>query len=91
MKKLLVTGASGFLGWNICRDAGKEWSIFGTVFSNPVEIAGVNIIKIDLTDYKALKILFNKIRPDAVIHTAAAANPNYCQENSKNDSPRLWA
>jgi dTDP-4-dehydrorhamnose reductase len=81
MKKLLVTGASGFLGWNICRDARKEWSIFGTVFSNPVEIAGVNIIKIDLTDYKAFKILFNKIRPDAVIHTAAAANPNYCQDN----------
>ena len=37
MKKLLVTGASGFLGWNICRTAKKEWEIFGSIFSRPIE------------------------------------------------------
>ncbi|RJQ14174.1 MAG: NAD(P)-dependent oxidoreductase [Nitrospiraceae bacterium] len=81
MKKLLVTGASGFLGWNICNLAGKEWDVCGTVFSHPVEIAGANILKVDLTDYGEMKKVFNEIRPDAVIHTAAAADPNYCQSN----------
>lgn len=81
MKKLLVTGASGFLGWNICMEAKNKWEIFGTVFSNPVEIDGTAVIKTDLTDLRELKRLFNEVRPDAVIHTAAAAFPSYCQDN----------
>jgi len=81
MKKLLVTGASGFLGWNICQMVKKEWEIFGTVFSHPAEISGVNILKIDLTDFKELKKLFRKIRPDGVIHTATKSDPNFCQIN----------
>lgn len=79
MKKLLVTGASGFLGWNICQTAKDEWKTFGIVFSHRVEIAGVNIVKIDLTDYKELRKLFREINPDAVIHTAANSDPNFCQ------------
>ena len=81
MKQLLITGSSGFLGWNICGEAKEEWDIFGTVFSHPVEIDGVNIIQTNLTNFKELKRLFKEIRPDAVIHTAAAAFSNYCQEN----------
>jgi len=37
MKKLLVTGASGFLGWNICQMAKNERDIYGTVFSHPID------------------------------------------------------
>ena len=81
MKKLLITGASGFLSWNICRIAHKEWEIFGTVFSHPLEISGTNIVKVDLTDFRELKKVFNEVRPDAVIHAAAASRLNYCQEN----------
>ncbi len=79
MKKLLVTGASGFLGWNICQTAKNAWKTFGTVFSHRVENAGVNIMRIDLTDYKELRKLFQDIHPDAVIHTAAKSDPNFCQ------------
>lgn len=81
MKRLLVTGASGFLGWNICQTAKREWEIFGTVFSHYVEISGVKIMKVDLTNFKELKKLFHKIRPDGVIHTAAKSDPNFCQVN----------
>lgn len=81
MRKLFVTGASGFLAWNICQAAKREWEIFGTVFSRPVEISGVNILKTDLTDFKELKTLFQEICPDAVIHTAAKSDPNFCQIN----------
>jgi dTDP-4-dehydrorhamnose reductase len=81
MKKLLVTGTSGFLGWNICNSANKDWEIFGTVFSNPVEITGAKIVRIDLTNFEELKKIFREINPDAVIHTAAATDPNYCQKN----------
>ncbi len=81
MKKLLITGANGFLGWNICGLAKDRWRLFGTVYSHQVEIPKVTTIKIDLTDYSELKRLFQDVRPDAVIHTAAASDPNSCQVN----------
>jgi dTDP-4-dehydrorhamnose reductase len=81
MKKLLITGANGFLGWNICRLATGRWHLFGTVYSNQVEIPKVTTTRIDLTDYSELKRLFEEVRPDAVIHTAAASDPNDCQVN----------
>jgi dTDP-4-dehydrorhamnose reductase len=81
MKKLLVTGASGFLGWNICKLVKDRWDTYGTVCSHPVEIGGVHIIKTDLTDSGGLNKLFRSVSPDAVIHTAALSNPNYCQTN----------
>ncbi len=81
MKKLLITGASGFLGWNVCRHAKNNWQVFGTVFSNPVEIPGCKQISIDLTNFRDLKRAFNNIKPDAVIHTAAEAQPDPCEQN----------
>jgi dTDP-4-dehydrorhamnose reductase len=83
MKKLLITGASGFLGWNLCNLAKDHWDIYGTVFSHPVEIDGVQVIKTDLTDLGELRRLFLDVRPNAVIHTAAAADPHYCQTNKE--------
>ena len=81
MKKLLITGAHGFLGWNICRLAQGRWHLFGTVYSNQLEIPNVTTARIDLTDLSELKRLFQEVRPDAVIHTAAVSDPNYCQVN----------
>jgi dTDP-4-dehydrorhamnose reductase len=79
MKKLLVTGASGFLGWNLCQIAQNNWQVYGTYFSHAVKIPGASLYKSDLRDFKALEKLFTTIKPDAVIHTAAASKPNYCQ------------
>ncbi|HEY9834152.1 MAG TPA: NAD(P)-dependent oxidoreductase [Stenomitos sp.] len=81
MKKLLVTGASGFLGWNLCQIAKQEWDIYGTSFSHAVEIPGITLLKVDLRDFEELKRIFQEIQPDAVIHTAAQSSPNVCQSN----------
>jgi dTDP-4-dehydrorhamnose reductase len=81
MKKLLVTGVSGFLGWNLAPLARQNWQVYGTYFSHSLEIAGINLCKIDLTDFLAIKKLFLEIKPDAVIHLAAQSQPNFCQKN----------
>lgn len=81
MKKLLVTGASGFLGWNLCQQAQANWEVYGTYFTHEVTIPGATLYKTDLKDFAALAQLFKKIQPDAIIHTAAASKPNFCQTN----------
>ena len=81
MKKLLVTGASGFLGWNLCQVAKQEWEVYGTYFSHTIEIPGVTLLKIDLTDFQEIKRIFSEIQPAAIIHTAAQSSPNFCQTN----------
>lgn len=78
-QKLLVTGASGFLGWNLCHYAQTDWEVYGTYFSHQVTIPGARLCKIDLRDFAALDRLFVGIKPNAVIHTAAASKPNFCQ------------
>ena len=81
MKKLLVTGASGFLGWNLCQQAQANWEVSGTYFSHEITIPGATLYKVDLTNFVELKQLFDRLSPDAVIHTAAASKPNFCQTN----------
>ncbi|MBD1997642.1 NAD(P)-dependent oxidoreductase [Leptolyngbya sp. FACHB-541] len=79
MKKLLITGASGFLGWHLCQLAQTNWQVYGTYHRRSVEIPGVTLLPVDLTDFQALQRLFQQLQPDAVIHTAAASSPNFCQ------------
>lgn len=82
MKELLITGASGFLGWNLCRLAQREWIVFGTAHANMHDIPGVRLSRVDLTRFSEVSQLIGEISPDAVIHTAAASDVNFCQKNS---------
>ncbi len=80
MGKLLVTGASGFLGWHVCQLAQQQgWEVYGTYHTHPVEIPGVLLQRVDLKDFAELKQLLEAIQPTAVIHTAAQSKPNTCQ------------
>ena len=81
MKKLLVTGSSGFLGYNLCQFAQLNWQVYGTYYTHETDIDNIKFIKVDITQFSELQILFNQIKPDAVIHLAAASKPNYCQNN----------
>jgi dTDP-4-dehydrorhamnose reductase len=75
--RLLITGASGFLGWNLCRELADRYQIIGTRHRN----RHAEHRKVDLADYRALKALLDDVRPDCVIHTAAHSNTNECQNH----------
>ncbi len=81
MRKLLVTGASGFLGWNLCRAAQGRWDVYGLAHRNRNPIQGVDLRRTDLTRLSEMKRNLQEIRPDAVIHAAAESKPNFCQLN----------
>ena len=79
-KKMLITGASGFLGWNLCKAAHDGYAVTGVSHSRPVAVEGVVARQCDLRDDGAVSSLFASVNPDAVVHVAAMVNPNECQE-----------
>lgn len=81
MRKLLITGASGFLGWTLGASASKNWQVYGTFSSHKINIPKGKSVKLDLLDFQAVKDFFFTIKPQAVIHTAALSDPNLCQQN----------
>jgi dTDP-4-dehydrorhamnose reductase len=80
-KKLFITGASGFLGWHLCKAAQSDWDVYGAVNRNSIDCLGITVLSINLTHQDALKGLMQDLQPDAVIHTAALSRPNDCQSN----------
>ncbi len=87
MKKLLLTGASGFLGWNVCNAATRVWQVHGIINSTDFNFPGVILHRQSLTDAAAITKLFNEVKPDSVIHTAAISDPNYCQQHPQETYP----
>ena len=80
--RLLITGASGFLGWNVSRELADRYEIFGTRHrSRHQGLAHVQYKTVDLTDYRAMKAMLDEARPDAVLHLAAHSNTNECQNH----------
>ncbi len=77
--KLMVTGASGNLGYWICRLAMQTWSVTGIHWQNAFSMDGVRSIQADLTDMSVLDKLLKTIRPRAVIHAAAVSLPARCE------------
>lgn len=80
MARILVTGASGLLGLNLCLGNWDSHSILavdrGKLHHTPFEI-----VRADLTRLEQAHRLIETIRPDAVIHAAANANIDSCESD----------
>ncbi|MEV0429282.1 sugar nucleotide-binding protein [Micromonospora sp. NPDC050495] len=67
---LLVVGASGFLGAEVCRQAvAAGHRVAGTYHSAAVAVPGVAPHRLDVTDRAAVRALLTGVRPDAVVST----------------------
>ena len=83
MEKLLITGISGFLGWNLARSLCGQCSVYGTCLDNPVSLPGVEVFTFDLSDWSKIEKLCQAVKPAVIIHTAAFSNPDYCELHHK--------
>lgn len=79
--RLLVTGAAGFLGFAVCRELAGRHEVHGVWRQRPFVCPGVTAHRCDLADSAALDDLLKRVRPEGVLHAAALAQPNLCQQD----------
>lgn len=69
MEKMLVTGATGFLGSRIVLFYGEKYNIYAPTHS-----------EMDITNQENVSDVFNKYKPNIVIHCAAISDVGLCDK-----------
>jgi dTDP-4-dehydrorhamnose reductase len=75
MKKVLITGGSGLLGQYLNLTISKKIDIHTTFKSNTGNCKDFSSSVVDILNENELKKIFEDVKPDVVIHTAALTNP----------------
>ena len=70
MGPLLVTGGTGYLGGELLRQAAGRPLAATYLSGTPGRDAGVDWIELDVRDAAAVSALMERLRPEAVVHTA---------------------
>jgi len=78
---LLITGASGFLGYNLCRELSDDFIITGTYATQKPTAQISDICLMDLSDsYESITDCIPVKKFKAIIHTAAIADAGRCEK-----------
>lgn len=67
--RLLVTGASSFVGAHFCRHAAREHEVVAVHYSTPLALPGVSPLRADLRRERDRRRL-EEVRADAIVHLA---------------------
>jgi len=85
MKKILITGGSGLLGQYLNLAGIEKFNIFTTFKNNPGNCGNFPSSIVDIRNEDELKTIFNSVKPDIVIHTAAITNPVQKENQTEKD------
>ena len=79
MQKILITGASGFLGTKLKSVLGSSYEVIGTYQNRSKS----DLHQLDITNSTAVSAFVELHNPDIIIHAAALADPDYCEKNKE--------
>ena len=86
MKKLLVTGISGFLGWHVGNYVQDDFQLVGFHNSNRPSWKNFPSYAVDLCNQKLTWDIMNELGLSAVLHLAANSNPNKCEQDKSSNN-----
>lgn len=75
MKKVLLTGGSGLLGQYLNLAISRKFNLHTTYKNNPGNCKDFSHTAVDILNENELQKLFENVKPDIVIHSAAITNP----------------
>lgn len=78
--KILITGASSYVGARLYFDLRKDFETVGTYNNSKLSN---DFFKLDTTNYKEVNEIISKEHPDIIVHAAANANARWCNANKE--------
>jgi dTDP-4-dehydrorhamnose reductase len=82
-KKILITGGSGLLSVNWALIKKNEYDIILGLHKKIITITGTRSIILNFEDLNILSDTIMELKPEVIIHTAAIANVEICEDNPK--------
>ncbi len=83
-KRFVVTGAGGFVAGSILKQVPAGVDVHAFTRGEPIaDLPGVTWHSADPLDSGSYSYLIEQLAPNAIIHTAANANIDYCQANQQ--------
>ena len=84
-RSVRVTGASGVLGWNLCRflQDKTDWRMAGTYRLNRPRFSRVAAVEMDLLDSQSCAAVMKASPPEVIIHSAALTHPDECERDQQ--------
>lgn len=80
MKRVLITGASGFLGSHLAMHFRKRFQVFGTYFKNQIKIDDCIMFSVNVESIQSIADVLAAVKPSIIIHCAALSNIDYCEK-----------
>ena len=79
---IVVTGASGLLGASVILQVRRlGLAVAGLYHCHPLQIPGAAMCPADLIDAAATRELMRSLKPETIIHCAAATNIDWCESH----------
>lgn len=83
--RLLVIGSKGFIGQRLVKDAEPPWEVVSA--DCQAELSEPNCYFVDITQAESVRVLFQRVKPDAVVLLAAISDIDRCER----EPDRAWA
>ena len=80
---LLITGGTGFLGYNAIRSLRFQFEVSYTYHRENMPIPGVRGYPLDLSSEQSIARVLEMVQPDAVLHLAALTDAAACEADSR--------
>jgi dTDP-4-dehydrorhamnose reductase len=79
IRRILVVGASGYLGSALAQGLREDYEVFGTYYRHPTRLDGVTCAPLNLANGGDILELLKRLKPDVVLYAAGLFDLETCE------------